>query len=130
MSYEAALEAAGCEVIDSCCFGSYQGEQYALVRLAYGVGIVEGCYGSCSGCDAFEAEFGYHSKQDDDYQERLSSFGESYLPALPLEHYLSQLELRVKEHEWDSEAVEMLDQVKKWARGYTDVFTNKEENSL
>lgn len=115
MSYELALEAAGCDVIEYVVFGSYQGEWLALVNHAGHRGVVEGSYGSCSGCDAFEAEFGWNDDERDDYQERLKSFGEGYLPALPIAHYISQLEKRVSECEWDSEAKEMLEQVKRWS---------------
>ena len=115
MSYELALEAAGCTVIEYVIFGSYQGEWLALVDHNGQRGVIEGSYGSCSGCDAFEAEFGWHDDERDDYQERLKSFGEGYLPALPIEHYISQLEKRVAGCEWDSEAQEMLDQVKRWS---------------
>ena len=114
MSYELALEAAGCDVIEYVEFGSYQGEWLALVKYDGQCGIVEGSYGSCSGCDSFQAEFGWYDDERDDYQERLKSFGEGYLPALPIAHYISQLEKRVDDFEWDSEAKEMLEQVNRW----------------
>lgn len=59
MGYSEALEAAGCKVIDFQEFGSYQGTWLAYVKYNGEKGIVEGSYGSCSGCDAFQAEFGY-----------------------------------------------------------------------
>jgi len=59
MGYSEALTAAGCKVIDFKEFGSYQGTWLAFVQYNGEKGIVEGSYGSCSGCDAFEAEFGF-----------------------------------------------------------------------
>jgi hypothetical protein len=61
MSYSQALEAAGAKVIEYEEFGSYQGTWMALVELNGERVIIEGSYGSCSGCDAYEAEFGYSS---------------------------------------------------------------------
>ena len=57
MGYSAALEAAGCKVLAFNEFGSYQGVWLAFVEYKNEFGIVEGSYGSCSGCDAFQAEF-------------------------------------------------------------------------
>lgn len=90
-------------------FGNYQGTWVAIVEYKGVTGVVQGYYGSCSGCDAFEAEFNYsaspmfkyghyflnESDMDDnmpctfeeyqeklkDYDKRLSVFGESYLLA-------------------------------------------------
>ncbi len=58
MGYREALEIAGAKVVDFKEFGSYQGTWLALVEYKGQKGIVQGCYGSCSGCDAFKAEFG------------------------------------------------------------------------
>ncbi len=58
MGYSEALEAAGCKILAFEEFGSYQGTWLAFVEYKGQKGIVEGSYGSCSGCDAFEAEFG------------------------------------------------------------------------
>jgi len=70
MGYSEALEKAGCKIIDFEEFGSYQGTWLALVEYERETGIVEGSYGSCSGCDAFQAEFDYSdepSKKDGKY---------------------------------------------------------------
>lgn len=115
MSYEEALRAAGCEVIEFEEFGSYQGEWLALVEIDGERGVVEGCYGSCSGCDSFQAEFGWNDDERDDYQERLADFGRGYLPALPFEHYIKQFEEKCASEWADSEDQEMLDTVKRWA---------------
>ena len=53
MSYQLALEKAGCNIIDYRHFGSYQGTWIAFVEYNGSKGIVEGAYGSCSVCDAF-----------------------------------------------------------------------------
>ena len=114
MSYQQAIEAAGCDVIEFKEFGSYQGEWLALVIHDGEVGIIEGSYGSCPGCDAFEAEFGW----EDPGAEKLKEFGETYLPALPISHYITQFEKRVSDWEWDSEAKEMLDVIIGWSKNY------------
>jgi len=59
MGYSKALEAAGCKVLDFQEFGSYQGDWLAFVEYNGERGIVEGSYGSCSGCDSFLAEFDF-----------------------------------------------------------------------
>ncbi len=103
MGYREALEAAGAKVLAFKEFGSYQGDWYALVEYNNETGWVHGCYGSCSGCDSFEAEFGYSSAEsagidmyDDNtrewrkstqddvnaYTERLVSFGKTYLDGM------------------------------------------------
>lgn len=72
MGYRQALEAAGAEIEEYKEFGSYQGTWFAVLTNG---NIVEGAYGSCSGCDAFESEFGYK----DPTQQQLCDFGLDYL---------------------------------------------------
>ena len=115
MSYGEALRAAGCTVLEFEEFGSNQGEWLALVEIDGERGVVEGSYGSCSGCDAFEAEFGWNDDERGDYQERLADFGRGYLPALPCEHYIAQFEAKCASDWSDSEDREMLDTVRRWA---------------
>lgn len=100
MSYSEALVAAGCEVLDFKTTGSYQGEWYALVSYEGEIGLVEGSYGSCSYCDAFEAEFNYGDTETEDYQERLADFGKTYLPVLPLDIRIADLEKQLKDCDW------------------------------
>ena len=94
MGYSEALEAAGAKVKQFKHFGSYQGTWMALLEDGR---IVTGSYGSCSGCDAFEAEFGYSPEGCEDheyspvtdcsncqekaaaYQAKLAEFGKNYL---------------------------------------------------
>jgi len=65
LSYYQTLEAAGAEVLNFKEFGSYQGTWLAFVMHKGEIGIVEGSYGSCSGCDSFKAEFSYSSKPEE-----------------------------------------------------------------
>ena len=82
MSYRESLEAAGAKVLEFSTFGSWQGEWVALVEYNGEVGWVQGSFGSCSHCDAFEAEFGYEDCYDENYDKRLADFGKSYLDGL------------------------------------------------
>lgn len=68
-------------------------------------GYIEGDYGSCSGCDAFEAEFGFCDETKPDYQERLAKFGEGYLHGLvTLEHLTSIYRKKCEEsYAWDDD---------------------------
>lgn len=59
MGYKESLEAAGANVLQFETFGSYQGDWWAKVVYNGQTGWIYGSYGSCSGCDAFEAEVGY-----------------------------------------------------------------------
>jgi hypothetical protein len=152
MGYSEALEAAGAKIIAFQEFGSYQGNWFAFVELAlpwrhskseFGSyqgdwfafveyqgkrGWVQGSYGSCSGCDAFQSEFDYGSNgcrehwyktEDDcndcklalaDYDKRLTEFGASYL-----DYIQSQDEAEAnaaKNIDWDIDAAEELAFVK------------------
>lgn len=74
MGYRSAIEAAGEVVMDFKEFGSYQGTWIAVLENGF---VIEGSYGSCSGCDAFQSEFDCNSPT----QEDLAKFGQSYLPS-------------------------------------------------
>ena len=128
MGYSEALEAAGAKVINFEQFGDYQGTWYALVEYNGQKGIVEGSYGSCSGCDAFEAEFSYgtdapteyggkyrsssyedisreeYDKQMAEYNQRLSAFGQDYLRDIQQEDILktrlAEINKRIDEDGW------------------------------
>ena len=110
MSYKSAIEAAGAKVLEFSTFGSWQGEWVALVEYNGEVGWVQGSFGSCSHCDAFEAEFGYEDHEDENYEKRLADFGKSYLDGL------MTTELTAKYFdgaaEWDSES----EDAAKWIR--------------
>ena len=126
MSYQEALEAAGAEVLEFENFGSYQGDWWAKVRYKGELGWVRGSYGSCSGCDAFEVEFGraegdcgehsYNHKDDcpacqeakKKYDERMADFGRGYLDDLLLSQEKAEEEA-ARNLEWDCDAQAMLD---------------------
>jgi hypothetical protein len=108
MGYSETLEAAGAKVIEYKTVGSYQGSWGAIVEYNGVKSLVTGSYGSCSGCDAFEAEFGFGdeppiekdgkyyrnywsddeiTKEEHDslvaaYDKKMSDFGASYLQTL------------------------------------------------
>lgn len=130
MSYESALEAAGAKVLESKYFGSYQGDWLALVDYKGQRGFVHGSYGSCSGCDAFEAEFGYsdagcgehyyHPQEDcgeckdasEAYQKRLAEFGRGYMEdvdgVVDLRGFDETIANLDRNSEWDYEAPQMV----------------------
>lgn len=135
MSYQEALEAAGATVTHFDSFGSYQGDWLALVTYDGRTGWIKGSFGSCSGCDAFAAEFGYefdpqcdeHRYEADDptcleclsrkalRQIKLAEFGREYLGQLLTQ---AEVEKEVSEHlEWDGDAKQLLDYVKRHAIG-------------
>jgi len=104
--YHTSLVAAGAQVLSFYMYGDYQGAWLAHVESPDGrTGWIRGAYGSCSGCDAFEAEFGYdvhsYEKHPEIYgsivlrgtfvdgceecaelKERLIKFGQAYLTEL------------------------------------------------
>lgn len=129
MGYKESLEAAGAKVLAFNEFGSYQGDWYAKVDYNGQKGWIHSYYGSCSGCDAFQAEFDYsehdHGEEycspiydgfKDGCQEcevvknKLSDFGKSYLSDIqPFENVLKKASENV---DWDMDADEMV----KWLK--------------
>jgi len=133
MSYKMAMERAGAEILAFQSFGSYQGDWLAKVKYEGRTYWVHGNYGSCSGCDAFQAEFGYDDREHcaehcyeqstdhsdceackqalKSYYDRLSSFGKCYL--VRGEMTQEEAEKYASKHlEWDADAQEMLDFLK------------------
>lgn len=129
MSYVLALETAGAKVIAFEQFGSYQGDWWALVEHNGVTGWINGGYGSCSGCDAFEAEFGWEEGEVgskvwrrsgwhiqtqadvDAYQAKLAAFGADYLgDLLTQEQAIKQASENM---EWDADAKEMVEWLQK-----------------
>ena len=99
MSYAQAMKAAGATISAYESFGSYQGDWWALVTYEGKTGYVTGSYGSCSGCDAFEAEFGWEDRDD---PEKLSAFGKGYLEQMmSFEEAIKEASRNI---EWDYEA--------------------------
>ena len=130
MSYQEALSAAGAEVLDFEQFGSYQGDWWAKVRYEGKESWVNGAFGSCSGCDSFEAEFGWDEghceahKYDDKgsvgchqcaeaaelYEKRLADFGRGFLSDLRTQE---EAEAEASRNiEWDHDAEKMLSWIK------------------
>lgn len=127
MGYSEALEKAGCKVLNFNEFGSYQGTWLAFVEYNGEKGIVEGSYGSCSGCDSFQAEFDYYDEPvekdgkyfkshwnddeeitKDEYdklnkqaEQKLADFGKSYLSGglYDRTHYQNKLS-NLKPDDW------------------------------
>jgi hypothetical protein len=125
MSYQSALEAAGATVLAFEQFGSYQGDWLAKVVYNGETGYVAGSYGSCSGCDAFEGEFGYDEREEcqehrymdngepcaecsamkEAYQTKLAAFGRDYLTLVSKEELQKQFG---KQSEWDMGSEDVL----------------------
>jgi len=129
MGYEKCLELAGAKVYEFDNFGSYQGDWWAKVSYNGKTGWIHGYFGSCSGCDAFQAEFDCesHEHEYDDYisyynlpekfkedckmcqdlMKRMKEFGEEYLDDL---YTQEEAENKASENlDWDGNAQEMLD---------------------
>lgn len=130
MGYKEAIEAAGAKVVAFKEFGSYQGTFFARIEKDGETLFVEGSYGSCSGCDSYQAEFDYsfnrengkhlHNGKETDYyspdysgfidgceacqrfKTKLAAFGQSYVDsATPLDPILTQYRNKVaKEYAW------------------------------
>jgi hypothetical protein len=124
-SYQEALECAGANVLAFKEFGSYQGDWWARVVIDGRGGWINGSYGSCTVCDALQAEFGWGEDGCEDhpydpeaacpacddakaaYQKRLADFGRTYL-----DDVLTQEQAVAKATEnldWDASAQEMVD---------------------
>jgi hypothetical protein len=120
MSYQSALIAAGANVIAFENFGDWQGSWVALVEYRGERGWVQGSFGSCDHCDAFEAEFGWGFDEENEtevqYQARLASFGETYLGGL------QTTESILAEHgpnaHWDEDADNIVFWIRETAQTY------------
>ena len=110
--YESALWATGVKVLAFAEFGSYQGNWWAHVEFPNGERyFIEGSYGSCSGCDSFQAEFSdWNAVEKPDYLHRLRDFGLDYLMDCMTQEQ-AQVEA-ARNIDWDLEAQQMVDWVK------------------
>jgi hypothetical protein len=106
MGYKEALEAAGAKVLAFKEFGTWQGDWWALVEYQGKRGWIHDYFGSCSGCDAFEAEFGW----DEPTPQELAEFGKRYLDDIKTQEEAEQ-EVS-KDIEWDLDAEEVLKFIK------------------
>ena len=124
-SYETCLSAAGATVHAIEYMGSYQGIWIADATLPDGRrGFINGYYGSCSGCDALQAELDYNfhvcvGADDGDYHteipgcptcaenlRQMQEFGARYFDDLKTRDETLD-ELR-KDAEWSSDASEAI----------------------
>lgn len=132
MGYKNVMMLAGATVHDFENFGSYQGDWWAFVTYKGVTGFVNGSFGSCSGCDAFQSEFEsvvhYHDKvavfgglyeseefKDDcdeckNTKQRLIEFGEKYLDGIMSKE--EAIEYSSRNLSWDLDAKEMVDWIK------------------
>jgi hypothetical protein len=110
-SYKGALAAAGAQVLAFEEFGSWQGDWLAFVEYKGEKGWVQGSYGTCSGCDAFYAEFGC----DDPTQEALADFGRTYLDGLLTRERMLEYAERTRVY-GDDEAKQMIAFVKGYSK--------------
>lgn len=92
-------------MLEFCSFGDWQGSWVALVEYQGQRGWVQGAYGSCTECDAFDAEFDWDSDFTcEDVQERLAQFGRSYLDDLQTaDQVLRQYDA---DADWDSDSAD------------------------
>lgn len=113
MGYQEAIEAAGAKIKTFKTFGDYQGTWMALTEDGK---IISGAYGSCSGCDALQAEFDWDSEETPGYQEHLKIFGQSYInSAETLDETIKRYEIKITdEYAWeeDKEILKWLKQQK------------------
>lgn len=74
MSYESIIEDQGVEVLNSLYMGDYQGDILMIVRNKAGqFGVLTTGYGSCSGCDALEACYGFKEEEDNLARDLINS---------------------------------------------------------
>lgn len=133
MGYQNALTLAGAEIHAFKNFGTYQGDWYAKVTYNGTTGFIQGSFGSCTMCDAFQREFDsvMHTHEDGSHvfgglyeneifeenceeckntKVRLKAFGERYL-----DNILTKEEAIKKASEnldWDLDAQELVDWLK------------------
>ena len=112
--YSDALRAAGCEIIGYQEFGSYSGDWFAKVRYDGEVFWLHDYYGSCSVCDALQADMGYEPWNDDapeewaDYNKRLAEWGARYLEPQERLTYEQALKVASENIDWDADAQDMV----------------------
>lgn len=111
MGYKSALKAAGATVLKFKEYGFYGGIWVAKINDGE---YIKADYGSCSGCDAYEAEFEdvsttmYVTKET---LAKLASFGRSYLNLSQTKEELIE-ELKA-EQEYREEYKEILEDLNK-----------------
>jgi hypothetical protein len=126
VSYRDALEKAGATVLAFDEFGDYQGTWLAKVTVGEEIRLITGSYGSCSGCDSFQAEFDfrghdclgreYEYPSDEaaakgceeclKYQREVADFGRRYLDD-PVDPAVVRKRFE-EDRSWDSDAEPVL----------------------
>lgn len=104
-NYKWALEVAGATVLAFSDFGSYQGDWLAKVEWDGKTGWIKDYYGSCSGCDAFQAELNRDWEKGYKKQEVID-FGRRYFHEIKT--YEEVLEDVSRNIEWDMGADDMV----------------------
>lgn len=118
MSYQEALKAAGARVIAYEHFGDWQGSWLALVKYQGQQGWVQGAFGSCDYCDAFQAEFDWDSDfACEDVQSRLAQFGRGYLNDLQTTKQI--LRQYNADSSWDSDSEDAAFWIRETAQTYS-----------
>lgn len=85
MGYPLVAGVRGQEVLLYQQFGSYQGEWMMLSRDAEQYYVYKDWYGSCSGCDSYEAaDFGWNSDREGVPMEQARKFAEDYRPFIEI----------------------------------------------
>lgn len=106
--YQEALAAAGAVVHVFEEFGSYQGDWWAKVTYKGKTGWIKDYYGSCSGCDAFQAEMDWCcDTESEKYKKQLADFGAQYLERDLWTNEEAEQEA-AKNYCWDVTAEEMV----------------------
>lgn len=127
MSYQSALESAGAVVHAYEEFGSYQGDWYAKVTHNGVTGWVSGSFGSCSGCDAWEAEFDTGCLFEEETFEKWLSEGAWSIYAhddKPASVATDTPEWRAW---WQSKRAEFLEKVRAFGAGYLESIQTQAE---
>ena len=120
MSYQQSLEAAGARVLDFAHFGDWQGSWVALVEYQGQRGWVQGSFGSCDYCDAFQAEFDWDSDfACEDTQVQLANFGRVYLDDLQTTEQV--LAYFAESADWDSDSESALYWIRETEQIYRSV---------
>lgn len=85
MGYPLVAGVRGQEVLLYQQFGSYQGEWMMLARDPETFFVYKDCYGSCSGCDSYEAsDFGWDTEQNGVPMSKALDFAKDYKPFIEI----------------------------------------------
>jgi hypothetical protein len=105
--YHWVLEEAGAKVFAFQDFGSYQGDWLAKVEYKGKQGWIRDCYGSCSGCDSFEAESRYENRTKKEWHDFATAFAKDYLDEIRSWEEV-YAEFTKEEEDWDTDRKEIV----------------------